>query len=463
LSVTSSECPGATSCAFGETCYGENARRIAAASDVIVVNQHLYASHIASGRYVLPEHDAVVFDEAHELEDILASSLGITVSTTDLAQVASRARRVLFVDQADVERCDALDSDALKLSTLLSGRLSETINLGSEGRLQALLIAIGERLARINSSLKAADVDGDRQALKLRTFGLATACQEAIVSTLSPTGAIVTWVSGSAHAPTLVTSPLDISTILTNKLWPHVASAVLTSATLSAVTVERLGLDSTKIYRSVESPFNYRDNALLYVARDLPDPRQPEWIAAAVAEATALIEAAGGRSLVLCTSHTNVERFTTDLRKMLKTPVIAQDDLPRMALLDAFAADPATTLVATTSFWQGVDVPGDSCICVIIDKIPFARPDDPLTAARRDYVGSQAFKLVDLPRAATLLAQGAGRLIRTTQDRGVVAVLDRRLATAGYRQSLLEIVPPMKRSVSRDEAVARLTEIVTTD
>jgi len=238
---------------------------------------------------------------------------------------------------------------------------------------------------------------------------------------------------------------------------------VMTTATVPAGLGTRLGADVDELdVMDVGSPFPYEQNALLYCAVHLPDRRragddvvekmQHEEIAA-------LIEAAGGRTLALFTSRRALAKATEALRDRVSFPILAQDDLPKPALVAACAADPATCLFATMSFWQGVDVPGQTLSLVVVDRLPFPRPDDPLMAARRDRAGPLAFKMVDLPRAATLLAQGAGRLIRTATDRGVVAVLDPRLATASYRWDLVRALPPMRRTRVRAEAEAFLRAI----
>jgi ATP-dependent DNA helicase DinG len=233
---------------------------------------------------------------------------------------------------------------------------------------------------------------------------------------------------------------------------------VLTSATIPPHAPERLGIaKGTYEQLDVGSPFDYRTHALLYVAAHLPDPRDPRYEKASHDELERLIRAAGGRTLALFTSWRALRSATEALAERdLPHRILAQDDLPKPALVKAFTDDETSCLFATMGFWQGVDVPGRSLSLVVLDKLPFPRPDEPLTQARRERAGEAAFSLVDIPRAATLLAQGAGRLIRTADDRGVVAVLDPRLATKGYRRDLLAPVPPMKRTVTFDEVAAFL-------
>jgi ATP-dependent DNA helicase DinG len=209
----------------------------------------------------------------------------------------------------------------------------------------------------------------------------------------------------------------------------------------------------------VGSPFDYRTHSLLYVAKSLPDRRSPEAEPAMHDELEVLINAAGGRTLALFTSWRAMRAAAEALTDRLGFPLLTQSDLPKPALVEAFRADESACLFATLGFWQGVDVPGRTLSLVTIDRIPFPRPDDPVLEARRELAGGGAFGAVDLPRAGTLLAQGAGRLIRSSSDLGVVAVLDSRLATARYRSALLERVPPMKRTLDRDEVVGFLRDI----
>jgi ATP-dependent DNA helicase DinG len=254
-------------------------------------------------------------------------------------------------------------------------------------------------------------------------------------------------------------APIDVAPTLEEQVFSKLP-VILTSATVPLGLAVRLGADPGQVDElDVGSPFAYEQNALLYCAAHLPDRRKPEAEAAIVEEVAALITAAGGRTLALFTSRAAMQRVADAVRSIVSCPVIAQGEQSKAALIDTFTSQPETCLFATMGFWQGVDVPGPTLALVVIDRIPFARPDDPLAAARRDRAGDAAFRLIDLPRAAGLLAQGAGRLVRTADDRGVVAVLDSRLATASYRWDLVRALPPMRRTKVRAEAEELLRAI----
>ena len=269
----------------------------------------------------------------------------------------------------------------------------------------------------------------------------------------------VAFVAGTPDLPRLEIAPLDVGPILNAGIWTK-RTAILTSATIPLSLPERVGLPAGSVDSlSVESPFDYEHHGLIYCAMHLPDPRSAGYGAATHAELDALINAAGGRTLALFTSWRAMEAAAEALRPKLPFKVLTQRDLPKQALIAAFMADESACLFATAGFFQGVDIPGRTLSLVTIDRIPFPRPDDPLLAARREQLGADSFRLIDLPRAAMLLAQAAGRLIRSTTDRGVVAVLDPRLGTAGYRWDIVRALPPMRRTRHRAEAEAFLREI----
>jgi ATP-dependent DNA helicase DinG len=291
----------------------------------------------------------------------------------------------------------------------------------------------------------------------------------------------VAWVD-DGPVPALRVAPVDVGAELAARLYPEV-TVVLTSATLVVggtfdPVAGRLGLDrpapgegagreadsEVPEWRGVDvgSPFDYPNQALLYCAAHLPDPRTAGYEDAMLDELEALVRAAGGRTLALFTSRRAMEAAEARLSERLPWEVLVQDSLPRPLLHRAFLDDETSILLATMGFWQGFDAPGPTCSLVVVDRLPFSRPDDPLSTARREAATRarrNAFTAVDLPRAAVLLAQGAGRLIRSSEDRGVVAVLDRRLATASYRWDLVRSLPPMRRTKEPEVARRVLAEI----
>jgi len=329
-------------------------------------------------------------------------------------------------------------------------------------RLRSLLLAMGSGADRPagDDGPGAGEAGGDPRRLRALTAGGHLADDLDRIAGATPDD--VAWVEMSGRNPVLRLSPIDVGPPLAGVLWGSV-TAVLTSATIPPGLVRRVGLDGFDVdERDVGSPFDYRSNSLLYVARHLPDPRNAGSERLVHDELAFLIEAAGGRTLALFTSRRATEAAAAAMRERLDYTILVQGERPKGRLLEAFAAEETSCLFATLGFWQGVDVPGRALSLVTLDRLPFGRPDDPLLNARRERAGNDAFAAVDLPRAATLLAQGVGRLIRTATDAGVVAVLDRRLATAGYRRALLDGLPPMRRSVDRAEVAAFFQRVLGT-
>jgi ATP-dependent DNA helicase DinG len=463
VSVGPRECPGAYNCPSGGSCFAEAARERASVADIVVVNTHLYGAHLASGGVVLPEHDVVIFDEAHELEEVMTSSLGVEVTPGRFRSLVSSARSL--VEPRDADLLDSLASVGDQLNALLGDRVGTRV-LHDEARppvddseLAELLGRAAEVGRRVTEALRRGGgqrsflpedgeaTDPDRASRKTRTLQAAIHLADDLHRFESRNDTEVAWVDGTRRNVRLRLSPIDVGPALSAMLWGEVTS-VLTSATIPPRIVERVGLEKFPTEElNVGSPFDYRSHALLYVARHLPDRRAAGAEEALHEELAQLLDAAGGRTLALFTSRRATETAAAALGPELPYTLLLQGELPKNRLLEEFAADETSCLFATMGFWQGVDIPGRALSLVTIDKLPFPRPDDPLLQARRDRAGGGAFSLVDLPRAATLLAQGSGRLIRNADDRGVVAVLDPRLATASYRGVLLATLPPMRRSV----------------
>jgi len=505
LSVGPRECPGASRCPEGSRCFAERARSRAARADVVVVNAHLYGAHLASGGVVLPPHEVVVFDEAHELEEVMTDSLGVDVSPGRLRALDAMSRPL--VEGEDVRSAD-LTGVAERLRLLLADRIGRRVSVerlsaerlsvepperppgrersffglppgpfrdgtpvtsqSSDDELADLLELAAARLEELRARVLGAggptESDGSDSR---RARALAAAGSLAVdLARFADRGEDdVVWVDGTPDAPVLTLSPVDVGPLLSASLWGE-ATAILTSATIPPRVEDRLGLTTAEAgvdHLDVGSPFDFRSHSLLYVARHLPDRRRPDSEPALLEELVALIRAAGGRTLALFTSRRATESAARAIATRIPHRLLVQGELPKRRLLELFSKDETSCLFATLGFWQGVDIPGRSLSLVTVDRLPFGRPDDPLLEARRERAGSEAFELVDLPRAATLLAQGVGRLIRTSADRGVVAVLDPRLATAGYRRVLLDALPPMRRTVQRDEVIAFFDGVFGTD
>jgi ATP-dependent DNA helicase DinG len=456
VSVSARECPGARQCPSGEVCFGERARERAAEVDVLVVNSFLYAVHLAGEGGVLPEHDVVVIDEAHVLEEVMSATAGVEIGASRFVAVARAVRGVLADDEliatvaeAGNRLADALDDVGRQRVRVLDGALEIAMTTG-RARLER---ALGG-LRQIKDPPPAVAPRRDRAVLLVSNL-----IEDIDAVAALPDSGVVFVETGPTSAPVLRLAPIDVREALAG-LWSS-ATVVLTSATLNPTLPARLGAPpANHDYLDVGSPFDYKANARLYCARDIPAPNADGWETAMHDELAALIEAAGGRTMALFTSWRRMETAVGALRSRVATPILAQGELPKPKLVERFAADEATSLFATMGFWQGIDVPGRSLSLVTIDRLPFSPPDDPLLQARRERAGPAAFSLIDVPRAATLLAQGVGRLIRTAVDRGVVAVFDRRLATSQYRQPILDALPPMRRVVDRAEVEAFLRDLV---
>ena len=456
VTVSGDECPGATRCPMGGPCFAEAARQRAAAADVIVVNLHLYGLDVASGGAILPEHDVVVIDEAHQLEDIMSDTVGLQIGPGRFVTLAGALRRIIDDPALVSPIADAAQLIRDVLSPHNGNRLSDPL---PDAILEALVIARTRTDAAL-SSLRAIDTDVEEaKQRKLRAQQLATRLVDDIDTSIGTRTGYVAFVSGSPEYPRLEIAPLDVGPVLASGVWDR-RTAVLTSATIPSSLGSRVGLPAGRSDTlDVGSPFDFEHHGLLYCALSLPDPRAPGRDLAAHQEIAALIQAAGGRTLALFTSWKAMDAAAAAVRMQITQPIITQRDLPKNALVKAFSEDESTCLFATAGFFQGVDIPGRTLSLVIIDKIPFPRPDDPLLSARRELLGGAAFSEIDVPRAAILLAQATGRLIRTATDRGVVAVLDPRLGKASYRWDIVKALPPMKRTRDRAEAEAFLRAI----
>jgi ATP-dependent DNA helicase DinG len=450
VSTTARDCPGAHRCPRGDECFAEAARARAAEADVVVVNQHLYGLDLASDGAILPDHDVAIIDEAHQVDDIISATAGVELTAGRFAHLARTLRGILADAGDTISRVG--DAGGL-LTDALVGYRDRRLVTPLPDDLADILVRLRNRVDEALAALRSIpdDATDDATARAVRARQAATSLLDDIDAVAQPGEDHVLFVSGPERAPTLRLAPLDVAPLLQRQLWSR-RPAVLTSATIAPGFGARLGLPAgSDSPVDVGSPFDYQANSLIYCAARLPRPTDPRWADAAIDELAALVGAAGGRTLALFTSYRAMDRAVLALRERLPFPLFAQGDLPKPALVERFAGDPETCLFATMSFWQGIDVPGPSLSLVSIDRLPFPRPDDPLLQARREHVGAGAFDAIDVPRAATLLAQGAGRLIRSATDRGAVAVLDPRLATARYGPKIVATLPRMRRTKDRAE------------
>ena len=462
VTVGPDECPGAHRCPRGADCFAELARDRAAGAELIVVNTHLYGLDIAADGQILPDHDLVVFDEAHVVEDIMSDTVGVQLAPGRFVSVAAAVRAVIVDAALDRDLLNVVaDLSAVvevtgedRLPTPLPEAIADTL-----GAARGTLLRAGEAIDAVRSD----DVTVQQKRLRAQQMLLRTV--DLIDAALSAGDASVAFLAGAPGARRLEIAPLDVGPTLRTGVWER-RTAVLTSATIPLNLTTRIGLgdsDHTVDSADVGSPFDYEEQALLYCAMHLPPPNAETYRNASHEEMAELITAAGGRTLALFTSWAAMDAAADALRDRLPVPLITQRDLPKAALLRRFGDDESTCLFATAGLFQGVDIPGRTLSLVIIDRIPFPRPDDPLLGARRDLLGASAFREIDLPRAATMLAQAAGRLIRSADDRGVVAVLDRRLGAARYRWDIISALPPMRRTRDRAEVVAALEAIASED
>jgi ATP-dependent DNA helicase DinG len=456
VSIGSDECPGASRCPSGETCFAERARDSASVADVIVVNTHIYGLDVATDGAILPEHDVVIFDEAHQLEDVMSASVSMAISTGSIQHVIGALRSIVRDDALS----GSLQQLALEFGGYIAGVVDKRLPLPLPDDIQDVLARLRIKIDEAVSGLKLiSSTDESAKQRILRGQMLSNRLVEVIDGSLTAGTRTVAFVSGSEDRPVLELAPLHVGPSLNSGVWSK-RTAILTSATIPLAMPARIGLEEDEVDAiDVGSPFDYENSAILYCAKHLPSPNEPRRDDAVHDELEKLINAAQGRTLALFTTYRAMHAAADEMSKRLEYKVWRQDDLPKMALVDAFATEESSCLFATAGFFQGVDVPGQTLSLVVIDKIPFPRPDDPLLSARRDEIGKTSFSEIDIPLAATQLAQATGRLIRSRKDTGVVAILDPRLATKGYGKKLVSTLPPMKRTIEFSEVAQFLKSI----
>lgn len=471
IDARSESCLG-QKCQDFDACFITRMRQRAQDADIVVVNHHLFFADLSlrNGNYgsVLPDYTAVILDEAHLIEEVASEYFGAQVSNYQIEDLVRDLGR-LTIEDADVDR--ELTHSVARMSRfaddfwfgfrdvrgeegrypILPGTFAKR---KSSGELEAtplgeLYSVLEGAIARTDTTLdamqeKSPEVENLIRRLRQLRFEL-----EFIV-----TGAdkkFVYWIERRNRGIFLRASPIDVAGLLQDKLFEAVPTVVLTSATLSSggnfsFIRDRLGLDTADDLIAASS-FDYQSQAILYLPSRMPDPRDRQWGPAAAEEVIQILNATEGRAFVLSTSLAGMQALFENVWTEIDYPCLVQGSAAKSQLLKKFRETPNAVLFATSSFWQGLDVRGDQLSCVIIDKLPFAVPTDPIVAARQRYIedtGGSSFYEYSVPQAIIALKQGLGRLIRSTTDRGVLAILDPRLRTKGYGRTFLQSLPPCR-------------------
>lgn len=484
VSVTALECLGQR-CPMLAECFPEKARATAREADVVVTNHAMLGIAAMGSPGVLPEHDVLVVDEAHELADRVTAAATVDLSVPAIESAARLARRHGGVTT------DALDAASAAFGTVVGALPAERFPDGLPDGARSAVAAVRDAAREVLSTLKPeTGVTKPAQpdsGLKMAQSTMLQLFEVAERMAADPTGHDVLWCSRPGEggwsadrfgegASRLHAAPLGVAGLIRTHLLAE-RTGVFTSATLALggsfdAVARTFGLGSDGEGGDADaprwggldvgSPFDYARQGILYVAKRLPTPGREASTEHQLDEIAALVEAAGGRTLGLFSSRRAAVAAAEAMRERLDVPILCQGDDQLPTLVREFADDPATCLFGTLSLWQGVDVPGPSCQLVLIDRIPFPRPDDPVKSARARAVeaaGGNGFMQVSATHAALLLAQGAGRLVRSTADRGVVAVLDPRLVTARYGSFLARSMPGFWQTTDRDVATAALRRL----
>jgi len=468
-------------CPVFTECFLMRARTRAAQSDLIVTNHHLLLTDLSLREQLsaglLPEVDFLILDEAHNLEEIASEILGVTFGQADLRRLLGQAQRIILEKPDNlwgsilsrVENAWKIFSSLFPLEDfrrrLEPGKSAETVK--AEGQILA------EALRALSSRVKILKVKpaGEEDLAPLSEQAERTAIAlETIIWREEP--GLIFWVERRAQFLTLHATPIEISSELQEKLYPLYPNILFTSATLStpggsqadfSYFLSRLGLPEEIEAHSFPSPFDFQTQALLYLPRSMPEPNQPSYPEALAQEIEKLVQASRGRAFLLFTSFANLNYVATFLEGKIPYPILIQGEAPKAELLRLFKEKGNAILLATFSFWEGVDVPGESLSLVVIDRLPFDVPTEPIIEARIEKIrenGDDPFRHYQLPAAVLLLRQGAGRLIRRKTDRGVIALLDPRLRTKGYGKIFLRSLPPMPM-VSDVEEVRKFFDLPT--
>ncbi len=486
LTATSHTCAGAR-CPLREQCFVTRMRARATESDLVVVNHHLLFADLAlrsseAGGAVLPPYEAVIFDEAHAIEDVATEFFGFDASDFRVGELLADAEQALAPHEALLSRIGALSDELFtELRSMLPAGAERSLRVGPADLARARLPSgeLATALRGLKALIDGLEKDEPEDWPEIQAVGrrAATLADELELLTRAEAPGFVFWIEGRERAARLRAAPIDIAKELQRHLFSLADTVIFTSATLATEgtldhAMRWLGLAESRfeegapssgevraryrVERAVlDSPFDYRTQALLYTPTTLPEPLDPTFTHEAAQEIEALCAITGGRAFVLFTSLRNMREVWQRLRARLPYRVLLQGERPKGALVAAFREEPSV-LFASQSFWEGVDIAGEALSLVIIDKLPFASPGDPVVSARIELLrqrGAEPFASYQVPQAALSLRQGFGRLIRTQRDRGIMALLDRRIVTKGYGKRLLASLPPCPRTGERAELV----------
>jgi ATP-dependent DNA helicase DinG len=449
-------------CAQFERCFITWMHQRAAESDLIIVNHHLFFADLALRQMefssLLPDYAAIVFDEAHEIEDVATQYFGLQVSNYRVEELARDTETTLRLKGLKSVEVLAAVSELRRRADLFFELFPATEGRTAFDNRAALLeVHPGTYSALLNAFVR---LETELSRLQDRPEEINNLAKRAVelrqafeVVLESKERNLVFWWERRGRGVFLEASPIDVSAILRERLFERVETVVLTSATLAVggtfdFLKRRLGVQNAK-ERILDSHFDYGRQALLYTPMHLPDPREPDFARLAAEEVVQVLKATHGRAFVLFTSHQQMREVYERLRRRLRYPMLLQGTAPRTALLDRFRRTPHAVLFATSSFWQGVDVQGQQLSAVIIDRLPFAVPTDPVVAARIRMInedGGNAFTEYQTPEAVIALKQGFGRLIRSENDRGVLVILDHRMVRKPYGRVFFESLPGYRRT-----------------
>ena len=466
LSASSDQCLGSECRHFGE-CYLNFLRSAAAKSQLIIVNHHLFFADLMVKKSgfgeIIPRFQAAVFDEAHNLEDIATVYFGQSVSTAQLTDFVQDAEKEFKRKTNDSKK---IKKELRVLTVKIEALRDPFLRAGDKGRLDEeaqKILSLGpgkdikDALRRIQGQLNKEEVsDASIISIIERANDLEQSL-ERILSIEDPDW--LKWYEARKRAVIFHASPLDISREMQELLYKKVNRLVFTSATLSTngnftYIRSRLGLPSHLLEGIMPSPFDLKAQTLMYVPRDLPLPNEPLFCQKIADRIIRLMEISSGRALILFTSYANLRLVHQLVKDKMSYRIYKQGDAPRSVLLENFKQDTHSVLMATGSFWQGVDVPGETLSCLVIDKLPFDSPGEPLVAARIDSIKSQGgnpFMEYQLPAAIIALKQGLGRLIRKSTDRGLLSVLDKRILTSRYGQFFFNSLPQIPKTDDLEE------------